>query len=263
MMEKPPIGDMRLQTKEIFLPPDKAKELSDLIPKPENHFHYRIIGDWQENREVYRVLEGDDVISDYSFPEKSDMSKVQFVTRKTYTQSKNFLGIHSDQSVQFDRKTGKWKKLNIIQKVKQKFTKETDIPAQVMTEIVDGKEISVLHTLEEKRPVGATVREAKIETLQDAQADLGIKYAYTDLQMRELNQKNKVLKTEVAVGAATIATLEHQVQRANAKVAELTAQVRVQQAQAQDQKNQANPQYEGPIYTKPDPKDVVEGEVVR
>lgn len=248
------MGDMRPQTKDIVLPQDKAKELSDIIPKAENQYHYKITGDWQENREVYRVAEGDSVISDYSFPDKSDMSKVQFATRKTYMKEKNFLGFHTDQAVQFDKKTGTWKKLNLIQKVKQAFTKETNIPATV----VDG----VLHTLEQKRPVGKTVEEAKLDTLSDIQADLGLKYKPIDQKMRDLEKTARLLKTEAAASAASIVTLERQLSRANSKVVELTAQLRVQQATTQDQKNQANPQYEGPIYTKPDPKDVVEGEVV-
>jgi hypothetical protein len=45
----------------------------------------------------------------------------------------------------------------------------------------------------------------------------------------------------------------------------LTGQQRVTEAQAfvaKDKANQANPHYEGPIYTKPNSNDVVEGEVV-
>lgn len=262
MTEMAPRGDMRPKMRDIVLPPDKAKELSDLIPKPENHFHYKITGDWQENREVYRVLEGDKVISDYSFPDKSDMNKVQFATRKTYSKEVNFLGAWIDKPVQFDKKTGKWKTLNIIQTVKQAFTKETNIPAIVVTNVVDGKEATVLHTLEQKRPVGETVHEAKIVTLRDAQADLGLKYKHTEHKITELETTNKVLKTEAAASAATIVTLQHQVARANATVAELTAQLRAQQARTQDQTNRANPHYEGPVYTKPKPEDVIEGELV-
>lgn len=256
------MGDMRPKVKEIMLPPDKAKELSDLIPKPENHFHYQITGEWQQNREVYRVMEGDKVISDYTFQEKSDMSKVQFATRKTYSKEVNLLGQWADQPVQFERKTGKWKKLNILQRVKQAFTKETNIPAQIVTEMDGGKETSVLHTLEQKRPVGETVVEAKVHTLNDAQVDLGLKYKHLDHKITELEQANRVLKTEAATSAALIATLRQQTLVANRKVSELMGQLRVQQMKAQDQANQANPQYEGPIYTKPNPADVVEGEVV-
>lgn len=262
MSEKPPMGDMRPKPKDILLPPDKAKEISDIIPKPENHFHYQLTGEWQHNREVYRVMEGDKVISDYTFQEKSDMSKVQFATRKTYSKEVNLLGAWTDQPVQFDRKTGKWKKLNILQRVKQALGKETNIPAQVVSEIVGGREVSVLHTLEQKRPIGETVVEAKVTTLKDAQVDLGLKYRHVEHKMTELEHANRVLQTEAATGAAMIATLRRDVMIANRKVSELNAQLRVQQARAQDQANQANPHYEGPIYTKPNPADVVEGEVV-
>lgn len=248
------MGDMRPKVKDILLPPDKVKELSDTIPKPENHFHYQVTGEWQQNRDVYRVMEGDKVISDYSFPEKSNMSKVQFATRKTYSKEVNLLGAWTDQPVQFDRKTGTWKKLNILQRVKQSFSKEVNIPAQV----IDG----TLHTLEQKRPVGETVVEAKVSSLNDAQVDLGLKYKHLDHKIHELEQTNRVLKTEAATSAALIATLRQQAFVANRKVSELMGQLRVAQMKAQDQANQANPQYEGPIYTKPNPADVVEGEVV-
>ncbi len=253
---------MRPRIKDIPLPPDKAKELSDIIPKPENHFHYKITGEWQQNREVYRVMEGDKVISDYTFPEKSDMSKVQFATRKTYSKEVNLLGQWTDQPVQFERKTGKWKKLNILQRVKDRFSKEVNIPAQVVTEVVGGREVSVLHTLEQKRPIGETVVEAKVASLTDAQVDLGLKYKHLNHKITELEQTNRVLKTEAATSAALIAALRQQALVANRKVSELMAQLRVAQMKAQDQANQANPQYEGPIYTKPNPADVVEGEVV-
>lgn len=254
MTEMAPRGDMRPQIKDVVLPPDKAKELSEIIPKQENQFHYKIHGDWQENREVYRVLEGDKVISDYMFPDKSDMSKVQFATRKTYAKEVNMLGALVDKSVQFDKKSGTWKKLNIIQQVKHAFTKETNIPATV----IDG----VLHTLEQKRPVGENVREAKMDTLADVQSDLGLKYKHVEHTLTELEKSNRLLKTEVAAGAASIATLQHQVSRANATIVELNAQLRVQQAQTKDQANQTNPNYEGPIYSKPKPEDVVEGEII-
>lgn len=248
------MGDMRPKPKDILLPPDKVKEISDIIPKPENQFHYKITGEWQQNREVYRVMEGNKVISDYSFPEKSNMSKVQFATRKTYSKEVNLLGAWTDQPVQFDRKTGTWKKLNILERVKQTFSKEVNIPAQV----VDG----ILHTLEQKRPVGETVVEAKVNTLSEAQVDLGLKYKHMDHKISELEQSNRVLKTEAATSAALIASLRQQAVAANRKVSELSAQLRVAQMKAQDAANQANPHYEGPIYSKPDPADVVEGEVI-
>lgn len=256
------MGDMRPKIKDIVLPPDKVKELRDVIPKPENQFHYQITGEWQQNREVYRVLEGDKVISDYSFPEKSDMNKVQFATRKTYSKEVNLLGQWSDHPVHFDRKTGKWKKLNILERVKQTFSKEVNIPAQVVMEMVGGKEVPILHTLEQKRPVGETVVEAKVNTLSEAQVDLGLKYKHMDHKISELEQANRVLKTEAATSAALIASLRQQVVMANRKVSELSGQLRVAQMKAQDAANQANPHYEGPIYSKPDPADVVEGEVI-
>ena len=64
MTEKPSMGEMRPKMKELPFTPLQIKELADLIPKPENHFHYEVKGEWQPNREVYRVNEGDKVISE-------------------------------------------------------------------------------------------------------------------------------------------------------------------------------------------------------
>lgn len=249
---------MRPRAKDILLPPETAKELGEIIPKPETHFHYRITGDWQQNREVYRVMEGDKVISDYTFPDKSDTSKVQMATRKTYAKEVNILGGWSDRPVQYDKKTGTWKKLNVFQRVKQAFSKETNIPAIITTETVNGKEVSVLHTLEQKRPVGETVKEANITTLADAEADLKLKYKHMEHKVGELEHDNRVLRTEAATSAAIIANLRREVSVANRRVADLNAQL----AQARSQTREADPHYTGPIHTKPNPEDVVEGEVI-
>lgn len=262
MNEKPPIGDMRMKVKEMRLTPDSIKEFADLIPKPENHFHYRITGEWQPNREVYRVSEGDHVYSDYSFPVNSDMNKVQYAARKTYAKEANLFGKLTDYPVSFDRKSGQWKKLNIIQRVRAVFTKESNIPASVVTERVNGKDVSVLHTLEQKRPVGQAVQEAKLTTIQDVRVDLGVKYKHIEHSLTVLKDANKVLKGEATASAAAIVALRRQVVQANGRIAELSTQLRMQQEQAKQRANEANPHYSGPIYTKPNPADVVEGEVV-
>ncbi|HLD24290.1 MAG TPA: hypothetical protein VJB96_00005, partial [Patescibacteria group bacterium] len=258
MTEKPPIGDMRPKSADILIPPERAKELSEIIPKPDNQYHYKIFGDWQENREVYRVLEADNVISDYTFPDKADMSKVQFAARKTYAKGVNLIGRWVDQPVQYDKKTGEWKKLGILQKVKQYFSKETNIPAVVATHIVDGKEVAVLHTMESKRPVGITVKEAKIDTLTDLRADLGIKYKYMDQRLAEITSANRALRAEAAVSTATVAGLKVELAHANRKIADLNRQLDAERLKV-DKANQANPHYSGPIYSTPNPEDVVEG----
>lgn len=256
------MGDMRPKLKEIVLPVDMVKELADLIPKPENHFHYRIAGEWQPNREVYRVAEGDKVISDYSFPEKADMSVVQFASRKTYTKELNMWGKMQDYPVSFDRKTGSWKKLNVFARIKQTFSKETNIPAQVVTESVNGKDVAVLHTLEQKRPVGKCVQEIQLGTLQDAKVDLGLKYKHVDHTLTQLKDSNQTLKTEATAATATAAALQRQLFMANRKVADLTTQLAQKHAEAAYAKAEAQPHYTGPIHTKPKPEDVVEGKIV-
>lgn len=261
MTEKSPIGDMRPKVPDIMLPPDKAKELSDLIPKPVDQYPYKIFGEWQENREVYRVMEADNVISDYTFPDKADMSVVQFATRKTYAKGVNLIGRSVDQPVQYDKKMGTWKKLGVLQKVKQYFTKETNIPAFVATHVIDGKEVAVLHTLEAKRPVGQTVREGKVETLTDLKADLALKYKYMDQKLGELIHANRALRAEAAVGTATIAGLKVELVHAKRRIADLNRQLDAERLRA-DQANQANPKYSGPIYSTPNPEDVVEGVVI-
>ncbi len=188
----------RPKLKEVALPVDTVKELADLIPKPDNQYHYRVSGDWQENREVYRVAEGDGVFSDYSFPEKSDMSKVQFATRKTYTKELDMWGKLKEKNVEFDRKSGMWKKLNFFQEIKHAFHKETNIPSQVVTEVVDGKDVSVLHTLEQKRPVGNNVKEAMLATVQDAKVELGLKYKYAEYKLSQLQEMNARLQDTLA-----------------------------------------------------------------
>ena len=206
MTEKPIFTD-RLKLKEVTLPVDTVKELADLIPKPDNKFHYRMDGDWQENRDVFRVNEGDGVISDYTFPDKSDMGKTQFATRKTYAKELNMFGNIVDKDVQFDRKTGKWKKLNLVQTIKSKFHKGDNIPGQVVEE--NGK--FVLHTLEDKRPVGDSVKEAEMTTLQDAKVELGLKYRHVQHELLSLHTKNKILQDEVRSLKASIATLNAQI----------------------------------------------------
>lgn len=248
------MGDIRPKTKEMPFTPLQIKELADLIPKPENHFHYVVSGEWQPNREVYRVNEGNKVISDYSFPEKSDMSKVQFATRKTYTKELNMWGKLQDYPVSFDRKAGVWKKLNIFERVKQVFSKETHIPAQVIDE-------KTLHTLEQKRPVGEHVKEAKLDTVQDAQVELALKYKHVDHSVMVLKQEKKDLeKVAAASGAANVA-LERQLAHARMEIRRLQVQA-VQREQAAAQAvREAQPHYEGPIYTKPNSKDVVDAVV--
>ena len=206
---------MRPKLKEVSLPLDTVKEFADLIPKPEDYYHYRIHGDWQENREVYRVQEGDNVISDYTFPEKSDISRVQFASRKTYTKAMNMWGKLEEKPVQFDRKTGTWKKLNVFQRIKQHFSKETNIPSQVVSEIVEGKDVSVLHTMEQKRPVGTAVQEAELRTLQDAKVDLGLKYKHLDHSLILLKDANRDLEIQNASLKASIRSLNARLIAAN------------------------------------------------
>lgn len=210
MSEKVPMGDMRLKVKDIVLPADTVKELGDLIPKPDDHFHYRAFGEYKPNTEEFRVQEGDKVISDYSFPEKSDMSKVQFASRKTYTKELNMWGNLKDKPVKFDRKTGTWKKLNFFESIKYAFNKETHIPAQVVTESVNGKDVPVLHTLEQKRPVGKSVQEAQLGTIQDAKVDLGLKYKHVDHTLAQLRAENNKLANTNDSQRAIIGSLRAQ-----------------------------------------------------
>lgn len=263
MTEIPPIGDMRTKMKELPFTPLQIKELADLIPKPENHFHYEVKGEWQPNREVYRVNEGDKVVSDYSFPEKSDMTKVQFATRKTYTKELNMWGKLADKPVKYDRKSGEWKKLNLFDKVKNVFHKEINIPAQVVTTTdMNGKEVSVLHTLENKRPVGENVKEAKIDTVKDAQIELALKYKHVDHSLIVLKAEKRQLEKEVSVSAATTVVLERELFRARQEIRNLNAQAMQKEAAVNQANKEAQPGYTGPIYTKPNPNDVVEGKIV-
>lgn len=263
MTEIAPMGDMRPKMKELPFTPLQIKELADLIPKPENHFHYEVQGEWQPNREVYRVQEGDKVISDYSFPEKSDMSKVQFATRKTYTKELNMWGNLKDKAVKYDRKSGTWKKLNVFEAIKNAFHKEINIPAQVVTtQDMNGKEVSVLHTLENKRPVGENVKEAKMDTVRDAQVELALKYKHVDHTLVVLRQEKSQLQKELSVSAATNAILERELARARMEIQNLNAQAVQKEAAVNQANKEAQPHYTGPIYTKPNPADVVEGKMV-
>ena len=249
------MGEMRPKMKELPFTPLQIKELADLIPKPENHFHYEVKGEWQPNREVYRVNEGDKVISDYSFPEKSDMTKVQFATRKTYTKELNMWGKLADKPVKYDRKSGEWKKLNLFETIKSKFHKEINIPAQV----IDDK---TLHTLENKRPVGEHVKEAKLDTVKDAQIELALKYKHVDHTLVVLKAEKRQLEKEVSVSGATIVVLERELLRARQEIRNLQAQALQKEQAAAQAAREAQPHYEGPIYTKPNPADVVEGKIV-
>lgn len=167
----------------------EVRELADLIKMPEDHYHYKMTGTWKPNQDVFQVNEGDGVISDYRFPEKADMSVVQFASRKTYVREVNAWGNVKDKKVEFDRKSGKWKKLNFFQEIKSHFHKVDNIPGQVVEE--DGK--FVLHTLEAKRPVGNNVKEAEVTTLQDAKVELGMKYKYAEQKIRDLLAENSKL----------------------------------------------------------------------
>jgi len=210
MSEKPMFTE-RPKLKEVTLPVDTVKELADLIPKPENQYHYRIIGTWKPNQEVFQVNEGDGVLSDYSFPEKSDMSVVQFASRKTYVKELNIFGNVKDKKVQFDRATNTWKKVGIFQQISGIFHKADNIPGQVVEE--DG--VFVLHTMEAKRPIGKTVQEAQLSTLQDAKVDLGLKYKHMEHALRELRMANRQLEMTNATNEGMIRSLNAQLLAAN------------------------------------------------
>jgi hypothetical protein len=262
MLEKPSMGDMRPKTKELPFTPLQVKELADLISKPLNHFHYEIKGEWQPNRDVYRVHEGDKVISDYTFPQKSDTSKAQFAERKTYTKELNMWGNLKEKPVSFDRKTGTWKKLGLVESIKYVFKKETNIPAQVVTEEINGKEVATLHTLEQKRPVGEAVNEVTVNTVNEAKIELGLKYKHVEHVIALLRQEKNQLEHKLTVSAATNVALERELAKARQDLRNLHAQAVQREAQAVQAAKEAQPHYEGPIHTKPNPADVVDGEIV-
>ena len=165
------------------------------------------------------------------------------------------MGKLADKPVKYDRKSGEWKKLNLFETIKSKFHKEINIPAQV----IDDK---TLHTLENKRPVGEHVKEAKLDTVKDAQIELALKYKHVDHTLVVLKAEKRQLEKEVSVSGATIVVLERELLRARQEIRNLQAQALQKEQAAAQAAREAQPHYEGPIYTKPNPADVVEGKIV-
>lgn len=251
MKEAHPVG-FQFQAKEIVFPQRILKELSEIIPTPDQ-FHYVLTGDNKQNRDMYQVSEGDNIKSVYMFPAKSDMTKPQLVNRKTFAEEAGLFGGISEKKVEFDRKTGKWKKLNVFQQVKRIFNKPEPIPAQV----TDG----VLHTLEPKRPVGVTVKEVNISTVKDAQVDLGLKYKYVERTLVSLKkevaaeqQKNKKLKLSLGLYQAKVIDLARRLGYSRQEAQRLAYEL--------DAAHQKDASYTGPVYSRSDMSNVVEGQVI-
>jgi hypothetical protein len=206
MTELQPRMDMRPKLTEVKLPVDVVKELSEVIPKPEDQFNYTLAGKPLPNQDKYQVVE-EGAISDYTFPDKSDMSKVQLVSRKTYIKEVSMWGTMKEKPVKFDKQSGKWKKLSLFENIKAQFHKADHIPAQV----VDG----VLHTMEAKRPVGKNVKEAQLGTLDDVKVEIGLRYKFLDNQMQELIKTNTDLEEKIAYKDATIRGLNARILASN------------------------------------------------